>query len=75
MLARRRFPFIPAHRFNHQLKSIAALTSKDPGQVSRWLRLETETYHASSDEASRIDAVAAALLRQQLESIGVQESA
>ena len=74
-MSRRVRLFLAARRFNHQLKSLAALTSKAPGQVRRWLRLATEAYNASADEASRIDAVAAALLRHQLESIGVPDSA
>ena len=48
VLARRRFTFVAEHRLDDKLKSIAKLTGKDPGQVSRWLRLETTNAHESA---------------------------
>ncbi len=63
-LARRRFTFIAAHRFGHRIKDIAEVLRKSSSQASRWLRWQTEAYHADCQEACHLDGIAVALLQK-----------
>jgi putative transposase len=63
--ARRRFALIAVRFFDHSLKSIAQALGKSPPQVSRWLARETEAYASDREEAARVDAITATLLRIQ----------